>query len=272
MAAPVPVEMKLIGAMPCCLGFFFLFGSAVLFNDAFQQYLLGQKIRNTPTSKARAAAMGLVELAGKAKCLDKLVAPITKTPCAYYEVCAQYYYKHKKSSGWRTFYRDESGKRFYLEDDTGKVLIEPGSAKMNIAADFTFQGTLNDKQFFGLLPSNQVDKKVLDYLEANPKARDAAKGMSGKQLRFLEYYIAEGDPLFVLGSAEPLEGATSAVASENLIVRKNARDKIMLISEKSEKATLGVLGLKFYIEIAFGLFMVLVSIMSIVVSMGLFLV
>ncbi|MCI0503304.1 hypothetical protein L0Y65_01175 [Candidatus Micrarchaeota archaeon] len=272
MAAPIPMEMKLIGAMPCCFGFFFLFGSAMLLNDALQQYLLGQKIRNTPTSKARAAAIGLVELAGKAKCLEKLTAPITKTPCAYYEVCAQYYYQHKKSSGWRTFYRDESGKRFFLEDDSGKVLVDPGSAKMNLSADFTFKGTLNDTQFFGLLPSNQVDKKVLDYLEANPKAKEAAKGMSGKQLRFMEYYVAEGDPLFVLGSAEPLEGATSAVASENLVVRKNSRDKIMLISEKSEKATLGVLGLKFYIEIFFGLFMVFISIMAVAVSIGLFLV
>jgi hypothetical protein len=264
--------MKLIGAMPCCFGFFFLIGSALLFNDALQQYLLGQKIRNTPTSKARAAAIGLVELSGKAKCPEKVISPITKSPCAYYEVCAQYYYKHKKSSGWRTFHRDESRNRFYLEDDSGKILVEPDKANVNIPADFTFQGTLNDKQFFGLLPSNQVDQKVLKYLEENPKAAEAAKGMSGKQLRFMEYYIAEGDPLFVLGSAEPLEGATSAVAAENLIVRKSARDKIMLISDSSEKKVLGVLSLKFYLEVLFGLFMVFFSVMAIAVSIGLFLV
>jgi hypothetical protein len=271
MAAP-PTEMKLIGAMPCCLGFFFLSGSALLLNDALQQYLLGQKIRNTPTSKARAAAVGLVELNGKAKCGETLVAPITKSKCAYWEVVAQYYYHHKKSSGWRTFFSEKSGKRFYLEDDTGKVLIDPVDANVNIPHDFLFQGTLNDKQFFGLLPSNQVDKKVLDYLQSNQKANDAAKGMSGKQLRFMEYYIAEGDPLFTLGSAEPLEGATSSTASENLVVRKNARDKLMLISDSSEKKVLGGLSLRFYIEIFFGLFMVFASLMSIVMSIGLFLV
>jgi hypothetical protein len=271
MAAPPP-EMKLIGAMPCCFGFFFLLGSALLFNDAFQQYLLGQKMRNTPTSKARAAAVGLVELAGKAKCQEKLTSPITRSACTYYSVVAQYYYHHKKSSGWRTFHSEGSSNKFYLEDDSGKILIDPAGANVSIPHDFLFQGTLNDKQFFGLLPSNQVDKKVLDYLEANPKAKDATKGMSGKQLRFMEYYIAEGDPLYVLGSAEPIEGSTSAVAAENLIVHKNARDKIMMISDSSEKKVLGVLSLKFYIEIFFGLFMVFFSIMAIVVSLGLFLV
>ena len=271
MAVP-PAEMKLIGAMPCCFGFFFLVGGALLLNDALTQYLLGQKIRNTPTSKARAAAVGLVELSGKAKTLEKVTSPITKSACAYYEVSAQYYYKTKRSHGWRTFYRDDSRKRFYLEDDSGKVLIDPGSANVSIPADFTFQGTLSDKQFFGLLPSNQVDQKVLKYLEENPKAADAARGHSGKQLRFMEYYIAEGDPLFVLGSAEPLEGATSQVASENLIVRKSARDKIMLISDSSEKKVLGALSLKFYIEVIFGLIMAFISILSIVMSLGLFLV
>lgn len=271
MAVSPPPEMKLIGAMPCCFGFFFLFGSALLMNDALQQYRLSQKIRNTPTSKARAAAVGLVELSGKAKCQEKLTSPITRSPCTYYSVVAQYYYKKKKSHGWRTFFSEGSANKFYLEDDTGRILVDPAGANVNIPHDFLFQGTLNDKQFFGLLPSNQVDKKVLDYLEANPKAKEAAKGMSGKQLRFMEYYIAEGDPLFTLGTAMPLEGANSSVAAENLIIRKSPKDKIMLISDSPEKKVLGALGLKFYIEIFFGLFMVFISIMSIVVSMGLFL-
>jgi len=55
-------------------------------------------------------------------------------------------------------------------------------------------------------------------------------------------------------------------------VRKNARDKLMLISDSSEKKVLGGLGIRFYIEIFFGLFMVFVSLISIVVSLGLFLV
>lgn len=238
--------------------------------DATRQYLLAQRIRNTPTSKVRAVAVGLVELSGKARCLDKLLSPITKSPSAYYEVCAEYYYHTKKSSGWRTFYRDISNKRFYLEDDTGKVLIDPNDAIVHIPADFTFQGTLEEKMLFGLLQSKQIDKRVLDYLEENPKVKELARQHAGRQLRFIEYYIAEGDPLYVLGSAEILEGASSSVASENLIIRKSRRDNVMLISDSSEKKILGNLSLKFYLEIFFGLFMVLTSIMSVVVSLVLF--
>jgi hypothetical protein len=165
-----------------------------------------------------------------------------------------------------------SSKRLYLEDDSGKILLEPQGADVNIPADFTFQGTLNDKQFFGLLPSNQVDRKVLDYLEADPKAKEAAKNHSGKQLRFMEYYVAEGDPLFVLGTAMPLEGATSSTASENLIVRKSPADKIMFISDSAEKKVLGTLSLKFYVEIFFGLVMAVMSLLALMASLGLLLV
>ncbi len=271
MGVPIPAEMRLMGAMPCCFGLFFLIGGGLILTDAARQYLVAQRIRNTPTSKARGVAVGLVELSGKAKCPEMLVSPITKTPSAYYEVIAQYYYHTKNSSGWRAFYRDVSAKRFYLEDDTGKVLIEPKGADISIPADFTFQGTLNDRMFFGLLPSNQVDKKVLEYLEQNPKAKEAAKHYSGRQLRFLEYDIAEGDALYVLGSAETLEGAASTVSSENLIVRKNGRDKIMMISDSSEKQLLTNLSIRFYLEAFFGSFMVFFALIAMLFA-GFFLV
>jgi len=265
-AAPPP---PIFAGLPCCCGslFFGVAGGIILY-DAISQYLLSQRIRNTPTSKARSAAVGLVELSGKAKPLEKLTSPVTKSPCAYFEVVGQYYYKKKKSSGWRTFHHELSGKRFFLEDDSGRMLIEPQGASVRIASDYSFQGHLEDRMFFGLLPANQVDKKVLDYLEANPAAKQAALSHSGKNLRFLEYYIAEGDPLYVLGTAEPLEGASSAVANENLIVRKNPRDKMMYITDTSEKAALGQLALRYYVEMFFGLILAFQAVIGI--GLGIF--
>lgn len=269
MAANLPPGMQVMAAFPCCISLGFLAAAGLILNDAFQQYQLSQKIRNTPTSKARSAAVGLVELSGKAKSLDRLTSPITKSACAYYDVRCEYYYHTKNSSGWRQFYRECPDNRFYIEDDSGKVQVETKGSRMNIKPDFTFKGTLSDKSFFGLLPSNQVDKQALDYLRANPKAAEAAKPYNGRQLRFVEYIIVDGDPLYVLGSAEPMEGAVSGVASENLVIRKNPREKILMISEKSEKLILGVLSLRFYIEMVFGLITLTIALLTMVTSIGL---
>lgn len=157
--AAVP-DTPLIAGLPCCCAsvFFAVAGGAILY-DAYGKYRLSQRIRNTPTSKARSAAVGLAELSGKAKPLEALTSPVTKSACAYWEVVGQYYYQRKKSSGWRTFHHASSGNRFHLEDETGKVLIEPKDASVRISADFSFQGHLEEKMFFGLLPAKQVEDR-----------------------------------------------------------------------------------------------------------------
>jgi len=246
----MPIETSL----PCCCpGIFFLAVGLSLTYAGYTKYKLVEKIKNTPTSKVRSAAAGLVELFGKAKCQEKLISPITKSTCTYWKVDAQYYYQTKNSSGWRTFYSDLSGKQFFLEDDTGKMLIDTKSAQVSIPPDFHFQGHLSDKAFFGLIPQQQLDAKVLAYLEENPNAEAAFKGQGGRLIRVYEYYIAEGNAVYVLGSAQPLEGASRAVAHENLIVRKNNIDKMMFISDSSETKIVGGNSLEAWIYLFLGL-------------------
>jgi len=237
----------------CCGGLFFLlFGGGLAYYGA-QQYLLCQKIADTPTSKVRSAAAGLVELFGKAECKDKMYSPISKAKCAYWHIHAEYYQSRKNNSSWITFFTKSSSSRFYLQDDTGKMLVDPKDAQFSIAADFKSIGHMSNKALFGLLPQTQLDPAVLAWLETDPGAKAAFNSNSGRQLRVFESFIAEDDPLYVLGSAEPIPDAASAVHEETLVVKKNNFDKIMFISDSGEKHFLGNMRLGAIIYLALGL-------------------
>jgi hypothetical protein len=261
----------LAGAMPCCCGsiFFLLFGGTLTYAGV-QQYLLSQKIKNTPTSKVRSAAAGLVELFGKAKCKDDISSPISKAKCIYWHVNCEYYYHHKKSSGWRTFYSRSSSTPFYLEDDTGKMLVEPKDGQIQIPSDFRSQGHLSDKALFGLLPQKQLDAKVMAWMDADPAVKSAFGGYGGHDLRVTESFIAEGDPLFVLGSAEPIPGAASDVKHENLMVKKNNIDKILFISDSEEGKFVNTMGWVSWIYLFIGLAFLIGALISLLGVMGTF--
>jgi hypothetical protein len=221
----------------CCSGIFFLvFGLALIFGGT-QKYLLAQKIKNTPTSKVRSAAVGLVELFGKAKCKEILDSPVSEERCIYWRVKGEYY-KPGKHGGWRDIYNASSSLQFYLEDDTGKMLIEPKDGEIDIPRDFYSEGHLSEGGIFGMFKNKVLDKKVFDFLAATPAAGQAFRNHSAYDLRLTEWFIAEGDPLYVLGNAEPLKGASSALAHENLIVRMGGGEKIMFISDSGERKAL----------------------------------
>jgi hypothetical protein len=230
-----------------------MLGGGVVAYMGISKYLLVQKIRNTPTSKVRSAAAGLVELMGKAKG-KKLKSPITKNGCVFWEIVAQYYYQTKNSSGWRTFFTDTSSERFHLDDGTGRMLIEPSEAEVDLKPDFKFEGHLKDRTFFGLIPQKKLDAKVIAYLKENKKAEAAFKSCSGRRFRLYEYIAVPDDKVYVLGTAMPVEGKGSSVAHENLIVKKDKHDKVMLISDSSEKDIVGKMGLTSWASLLLGLF------------------
>lgn len=235
----------------CCGSIFALVFGLVLVYGGTQRYLLIQKIKHTPTSKVRSAAAGLVELFGRALCKDDMKSPVSLAKSAYWRLHGEYY-KSGKHGGWRTIFQRSSSTPFYLEDDTGKMLIDPKGAEIDIPQDFQCTGHISDKGFLGIIPQQQLDKKVLDLIERDPEIGNSFRAHSGRQFRITEYYIAEGDPLYVFGNAVPLEGASSAVAHENLTIRK-PNDIPMYISDSHEKKTIDKLNWSMMGMLIFGL-------------------
>ena len=87
-------------------------------------------------------------------------------------------------------------------------------------------------------------------------------------IRCTEYYIADDDPLFVLGSAEPIEGATSDVLAETLMLRKGDLDKTMYISNTGERRVIDKLSGGMYLSIFGGLVLSAICLFIMLAGLG----
>ena len=85
-------------------------------------------LADTPEIPIRSVAMGLVEIHGKAKGPQAVLSPVTKTPCFFYKVDIERWIRDKNGGHWSHAATDAEGVRFYLEDATGKVLVDAHGA------------------------------------------------------------------------------------------------------------------------------------------------
>jgi E3 Ubiquitin ligase len=101
-------------------------------------FLLQRKrlIMNTPVSKVRSAAMGLVEISGLASGPYSLTAPITGAPCYYCRTIVWRWKREGRGSKWVKAADENLHVPFYLEDNTGRVLVDPQGAELDIHRDF----------------------------------------------------------------------------------------------------------------------------------------
>jgi len=87
-------------------------------------------MENTPCSKVRSAAMGRVEITGVARPARPMQALLTQKPCCWWRYRVQEYRKQGKSKNWVTLATFESPEPFYIEDETGRVLVDPTQAEI----------------------------------------------------------------------------------------------------------------------------------------------
>jgi hypothetical protein len=132
------------------------------------------------------------------------------------------------------------------------MLINPKGAEVDIPQDFQSTGHLSEKGFFGLLPQSKLHPNVLALMERDQEIGNKFRSRGSYELRISEHFIAEGDPLYIFGNAVPLEGASSHVAHENLIIRK-PKDIPMYVSDSHEKKTIDKLNMSMAAQLAIGL-------------------
>jgi len=164
-------------------------------------------MENTPTSLVRSAAMGLVELKGVAQPRQEITAPMSGRASCWWRLEIQEWRKSGKSSKWVTIREAVSPGFFYLEDATGRVLVDPAGAEFNVPAVATPLDASNRAALSGALASRGV----------------AAAGFFGpaRQIRFLEQNIMPLTPLYVLGELGHLQDQLSA-RRQNYLARVKA--------------------------------------------------
>lgn len=144
----------------------------------FSAVRLKRRIENTPVSRIRSLATGMVEVFGRAERCYALVTPVTQIPCIYYRLLR--YRRDNRNDTWRLTAQRTSGLHpFWLSDATGKVLIDPLAADLRPGHRQEGSGDGLNNAFFGREHQPDSDEK------------------------WVEESIPEGEMLYVLGFAAP---------------------------------------------------------------------
>lgn len=144
----------------------------LLFWYGFYFLRLKRQVENTPTSRVRSIAMGMVEVKGRAIRQYALLSPMSHTPCVFYRLTK--YRRREKNNQWDVSSISNSDNvPFLLEDETGRVEIDPLGCR--VSAGTRNEGTPGR---IGLFDSNN---------DSNDK--------------WVEDIVVEGTLLYVLGYA-----------------------------------------------------------------------
>jgi hypothetical protein len=234
------------------VGLFMIFIGVASFAVGIYFYKKKQLIADTPTSKIRSIAMGLVEIFGQVLPIKErlLKSPFTDKECVYYQFTIEEYRSSGKNSQWVTIKKDEQRSRFYLKDDTGRVLVDPTGASIEARRDFEYQSGL------GRDPPEQV----IRFLDSNNLAHDGFFGLN-KTMRYRETIIVPDENLYIMGTAgeNPLKIEAAENHVDSIMIQKGKYEKQYYISDKSEKQILKNLSALTYGIWGFGIVLIIVG-------------
>lgn len=120
----------------CVIG---LCAGIYLFIQGFRLLQRRRLVLDTPVSKIRSAPLGMVELSGLAVGPYTVVAPITDRACYYFRTVAWEWKRQGKSSRWVKVAAESMHVPFFLDDNTGKLMIDPRGADLDLHRDFQQQ-------------------------------------------------------------------------------------------------------------------------------------
>jgi hypothetical protein len=171
-------------------------GGLYLFFRGFQVLASKRLLLNTPTSKIRSASMGLVEVSGLATGPYTLPAPITGRACYLYRTTAWQQRESGKNHDWVKVAEETLHVPFFLDDSTGKLLVEPRGAELDLHRDFREE---YGASFFSM--RDLVPIEVSNFLERN--------GVTpSRHIRIEEFSIKPKNALFIVGTLAENPGRT----------------------------------------------------------------
>ena len=183
-----------------------VFGGIYFFYRGFQTLQRKRLIENTPTSTIRGAAMGLVEVSGLATGPYTIPAPITGVPSYYYRSVAWQLKRSGKNEHWEKVADESQHVPFFIDDNTGTLLVDPQGAEMDIHRDFS--EVYSNSVFSSSLgvPSN-----VGDFLSRYGVDCD-------KKTKVEEFCIKPKNALFVLGTLSQNHGVAVSATPVRTVV------------------------------------------------------
>ncbi len=238
------------------IGLVLAFGLFTFFRGFFDLHD-SRVLADTPRSKCRSVALGLVELAGRAAGQDTLPSVVAGIPCYCSKVVVECYDETGESRGWRKVNEQELKLPFYVEDETGRVRVAPSGCDLTLAPDLEF----STAKGFTLLPEQTATRfrqtgRSLEDLRALLQSYCPAS--DGRVYRCRESNLCPGDPVFVLGTAAE-RSTTLAEGDDGIVIRRGKDRPWFIVAESSPREFLDRLRPKTVVRIVGGAVLTIVA-------------
>ena len=108
-------------------------GGIYTFIKGFRQFREYRIVADTPVTHIRGIPMGLVQIRGQATGEETLTSPLTHAPCYLFKVVIEKWHSDAHGGGeWKHHATDVQSTKFYLQDATGRVLVDATSAELDL--------------------------------------------------------------------------------------------------------------------------------------------
>ncbi len=188
-------------------------------------------IRKIPTSKINTVFPGLVEVKGVAVPISDTRSPLTDEPCVYYKYKVEQRRRSGKHHHWVTVSKGSSTYEFHVEDDAGRIRINPVRAKPDVQ--------LVHKERSGFM--NDPSPKVQRFLNRQGISHEGFFGMN-RSMRFTEWMIRPTQSIYVLGTAQ--RDTLGQGSEAPYIIKKGGTGSPFLLSTRTEQDLLKMILLK----------------------------
>ena len=205
------IQSLLFGALLAFIGVLAMVLFALGARTRWRRY---RQITDTVTSSIGRLRSGVFEVQGKVRpSAERLVSPLSQTPCVYYRFVVQERRQRRKKSVLLTLVDDTQTVPCVLDDGTGTVVVPLDGADLHLRRDHAARsGVLND-------PPEALRTTLAKRYELETQGL-----VFNKSMTYAETVVAPGDTLFVLGTVEA-DGAgwrfdlrSAGAAHEKLLV------------------------------------------------------
>jgi hypothetical protein len=168
-----------------------------IFFKGFRVFREFKIVADTPCMPIRSIPMGLVQVRGQALTDQLIPSPITRTPCCFYQVKIEHY-ETGEHGGWKHYRTDLDGAKFYVQDQTGQVLVDSYSAEYDLPE--SPPRVVDGTHIAPLMGTGASDQELLQYVQ-----RAGVSQLAGKMEHWLESKGPLADPQHEQGRQHLLE-------------------------------------------------------------------
>ena len=222
------------------------------FFKGFRVYREYRVIEDTPEMPIRSVPMGLVAVRGKTTGEPPLTSPLSHTPCFFYRVDIERFQGSRPDriggGSWSHYKTHANGAAFYLEDPTGKVLVDALDAELDVIPRDQREVFRSEVDFYPVGDAalgEATDHQLLAYISRVA----GTSGLASGRFRLTEYCIEPDQWYDVTGTCA--ENPHAADEHDRNLIKKGENEPTFLISSKDKagveaslrwKAFVGVFG------------------------------